>query len=173
MLPTGMKSRFSASAIVRKLFQKPRPWTRLNAWISTSSLIQHNCKGLSLFSTINMAESRMTTILMKKEKLEEAISEMQKDMAVITKIVRLMKIIPTGRKGKDDVSKNQLSTEHVQSLLRAFLNLDNLILNLQNLLNRCTTHSFFLQKQLELQSYQLLPGWLYIHPFLQSLLICN
>ena len=90
---------------------------------------------------------------MKKQKLMDDILEMQKDIGAIVKTMRVMKITPGGRKSKEDT--NQLSVEHIKFLLRTFLTFDTLILNLQNLLNRCITHSFFLQKQLELRSYQM------------------
>ena len=102
-----------------------------------------------------MAQSRMMSILMRKQELKEDILEMQKDIANLVKIIRMIKMIPGNRKGKEDASKNQLSVEHVQSLLRTFHNLDNLILNLQNLLNRCGNQSFYIQQQLKLKSYQI------------------
>ena len=80
---------------------------------------------------------------------KKEMKEMQKDNATLVKIIKMIKMIPGNHKGKEDASKNQVSVEHVQSLLRTFHNLDNLILNLQNLLNRCGGQSFYIQQQLK------------------------
>ena len=95
------------------------------------------------------------SILVKKQKLEEDILDMQKLVTDLVKVMKLMKVVPGGRKGKEDASKNQVSPEHIQSLLQTALRVDNIILNIQNLLNHCNNHNFFLQRQLELRSSQM------------------
>ena len=95
------------------------------------------------------------SILVKKQKLEEDILEMQKLVTDLVKVMKSMKVVPGGRKGKEDASKNQVSPEHIQFLLQTALRADNIILNIQNLLNICTNHNFFLQRQLQLRSCQM------------------
>ncbi len=115
----------------------------------------HGLELLSLFSTSAMAQSRMMSICVKKQKLEEDILDMQKDIIDLARVIKLMKVIPGGNKARRDVSRNEVSPEHVQFLLQTSLSIDNIILKIQNLLNRCSNHSFFLQRQLELKTCQI------------------
>ena len=102
-----------------------------------------------------MAQSRMMSIIVKKEKLEEDVSDIQKIVSALVKATKSVKRIPGGRKAKTDAAKNEVNPRDVQLLLQATHSIDNLILEIQNLLNRCTNHSFFLQRQLELRRCQM------------------
>ena len=101
-----------------------------------------------------MAQSRLLSIIAKQDKLETDLFEMDKVMSKLLKEVREMRKKHFGNKAKSDATKNKVQSEDILSILQESQNLDQLMLKIQNLLNRCSAHSFYIQRQLELRSYQ-------------------
>ena len=88
----------------------------------------------------------------KEEVMEDDVLQMEKILASLSKILHLMKKKQFGR-GRD-LSRNRIEPDHLNALLHSMHHVDNLILKIQNLLNRCSTHSLFIQRQLELKNFQ-------------------
>ena len=96
-----------------------------------------------------MAQSRMLSVFAKQEKMENDIGDMVKTVASLKESMRMLRKNHRGRK-----ALNKLETEDIQTLLQISLTIDNLILKIQNQLNRCNSHNFFIQRQLELQNHR-------------------
>ena len=76
---------------------------------------------------------------------------MEKLLATLGKILVLMKKKQFGR--RRDMARNKIESDHLSALLHSMHHVDNLIL--KNLLNRISSHSLFIQRQLELRNFQL------------------
>ena len=59
-----------------------------------------------------------------------------------------------GTKGKSDAAKNNINSENILLILQVSQNVDNLILKIQNVLHRCTTLNYYIQRKLELKDCQ-------------------
>ena len=99
-----------------------------------------------------MAQSRIIAIVTKIEKIENDIMEMQKILTMLLKVMSVMKKKQLGK--KSDLAKNLIGRDNINALLQSGHQSDNLILKIQNLLNHCSSNSMFVQRQLELRSYQ-------------------
>ena len=96
-----------------------------------------------------MAQSRLLSLMAKVALMECDVKEMQKNLQSLRQLIGIMKKKQFGRHA--DVAVNKIEPRHLMALLQSSHKVDNLILSLQHLLNRCRTHSTFLQRQLELR----------------------
>ena len=103
-------------------------------------LLLHRC---------NMAQSRLLSLMAKVALMEHDVKEMEKNLQSLRQLIGIMKKKQFGRHA--DVAVNKIEPRHLMALLQSSHKVDNLILGLQHLLNRCRTHSAFLQRQLELR----------------------
>ena len=100
-----------------------------------------------------MAQTRLLSVVAKEEVMENDVVQMEKLLATLGKILVLMKKKQFGR--RRDMARNKIESDHLSALLHSMHHVDNLILKIQNLLNRISSHSLFIQHQLELRNFQL------------------
>ena len=100
-----------------------------------------------------MAQTRLVSIVAKEEVMENDVLQMQKLLGELSKILLQVKKKQFGRKG--DMARNRIEADHLSNLLHSMHSIDNLILKVQNLLTRSSTHSLFIQRQLELRNFQI------------------
>ena len=100
-----------------------------------------------------MAQTRLVSIVAKEEVMEKDVVQMQKLLGELSKILLQVKKKQFGRKG--DMARNRIEADHLNNLLQSMYSIDNLMLKVQNLLTRCSTHSLFIQRQLELRNFQI------------------
>ena len=82
------------------------------------------------------------------------LQEVEKNVSQLLKYTTQLKKKSFGSRAKSDVAKNKINTENMQTILQESQSLDNRILRILYLLDRCNTISFFIQRQLELRNYQ-------------------
>ena len=100
-----------------------------------------------------MAQTRLVSIVAEQEVMENDVLQMQKLLGELSKILLQVKKKQFGRKG--DMARNRIEADHLNNLLQYMHSIDNLILKVQNLLTRSSTHSLFIQRQLELRNFQI------------------
>ena len=100
-----------------------------------------------------MAQTRLVSIVAEQEVMENDVLQMQKLLGELSKILLQVKKKQFGRKG--DMARNRIEAPHLNNLLQYMHSIDNLILKVQNLLTRSSTHSLFIQRQLELRNFQI------------------
>ena len=100
-----------------------------------------------------MAQTRLVSIFAKQDVMENDVLQMQKLLGELSKILLQVKKKQFGRKG--DMARNRIEADHLNNLLQYMHSIDNLILKVQNLLTRSSTHSLFIQRQLELRNFQI------------------
>ena len=100
-----------------------------------------------------MAQTRLVSVVAKQEVIENDVGQMQKLLGELSKILLQVKKKQFGRKG--DMARNRIEADHLNNLLQYMHSIDNLILKVQNLLTRSSTHSLFIQRQLELRNFQI------------------
>ena len=100
-----------------------------------------------------MAQTRLVSIVAKEEVMGKDVVQMQKLLGELSKILLQVKKKQFGRKG--DMARNRIEADHLNNLLQSMHSIDNLMLKVQNLLTRCSTHSLFIQRQLELRNFQI------------------
>ena len=100
-----------------------------------------------------MAQTRLVSIVAEQELMENDVLQMQKLLGELSKILLQVKKKQFGRRG--DMARNRIEADHLNNLLHSMHSIDNLILKGQNLLLRCSTHSLFIQRQLELRNFQI------------------
>ena len=102
-----------------------------------------------------MAQSRILSVVSKHEEMINEIRDMEKNVSKLLKEATQLRRKFLGNRGKkSDVAKNKINSEDIISILQDSQNLDNLILKIQNLLHKCNTLSYYIQRQLELRNYQ-------------------
>ena len=101
-----------------------------------------------------MAQSRLLSVVVKQEKLQNDILEIEKTIGRILKTTATMRKQKFGRKGKADAARNAVRPEDIVTMRQTSHSIDHLLLKVQHLLNRATAHNFFIQRQLELRSHQ-------------------
>ena len=100
-----------------------------------------------------MAQTRLVSIVAKQEVMENNIVQMQKLLGELSKILLQVKKKQFGRKG--DMARTRIEADHLNNLLQSMHSINNLMLKVENLLTRCSTHSLFIQRQLELRNFQI------------------
>ena len=86
-----------------------------------------------------MAQTRLVSIFAKQDVMENDVLQMQKLLGELSKTLLQVKKKQFGRKG--DMARNRIEADHLNNLLYSMHSIDNLILKVQNLLTRCSTHS--------------------------------
>ena len=101
-----------------------------------------------------MAQSRILSVVVKQEKLQNDVIEMEKTIRKILKTTSTLRKQKFGRRGKADAAKNTVCPDDILSIRQASHSIDHLLLKLQHLVYRSSAHNFFIQRQLELRSHQ-------------------
>ena len=98
-----------------------------------------------------MAQIRLLSIVAIEEVMENDVLQTEKLLEELSKILLQVKNKQFGHKG--DMARNRIEADHLNALLHSNHNIDNLVLKIKNLLTRCSTHSLFIQCQLELRNF--------------------
>ena len=101
-----------------------------------------------------MAQSRTLSIVSKYEEMISDLQELEKNVSKLLKEATQLRKKFFGSKDKSEATKNKINSENIQAILQDSQNLDSHLLKIQQLLHRCNTNSFYIQRQLELRDYQ-------------------
>ena len=95
-----------------------------------------------------MAQSRSLSIVSKHQAIEDDVNEILKMIQSLLKLIVCMRKKQFGK----TLAKKGLQPSNIQFLLSGSYQIDNSILKIQQLLDRCGSHLFFLQRQLLLET---------------------
>ena len=97
-----------------------------------------------------MAPHRLVSLVGKRQRLEDDLHEMENVLTSLLNVVTVMGKKQMGR--RFDLARDILPDDNINALLQSSQHVDDLLLKIQNLLNRCTAYSNFLQHLLMLRS---------------------
>ena len=96
-----------------------------------------------------MVQSKALNLISKVSLIEKDGKEVIKLLYRLCKIVGCMRRKQFGR--SSDLAINKIEDDNLAKLLQSAHDVDKLILDIQHLLNQCSAHSTYVQKQLHLR----------------------
>ena len=109
-----------------------------------------------------MALYATLSLVSKIDQMKEDIVLMEKTLATLLKLVSTMQTKQLGRRA--DLAKDKL--ENIDALLQSSHQVDNLLLKVLHLLNRCNAHSNFVQNILKLKTTHAREVYMKMSPYL-------